>query len=75
MCVYYIRFMCLICQLVFLEDGGSQYFQTEKVSSLRARLCDSYLAWFSRYSGGGNYFYKLTIFQALCQALNKRDLI
>lgn len=37
--------------------------------------CDSSLVCFSRYSDGGNYFYKLTIFQALCQALNKHDLI
>lgn len=66
--------MCLIYQRVFLEGGlfsaskwWGQFFESW--------TADSSLTRFSRYSGGGTYFYKLTMFQALCQALNKHDLI
>lgn len=61
---------------MFLDDGGSWYFQTEIVSSLRAELSFLFSVFLTKYSGGGStHFYKLTIFQALCQAVNKHDLI
>lgn len=37
-CVHDMSCMCLVCQLVFLEDGIFQYFQTEIASFLRAGL-------------------------------------
>lgn len=72
MFVYYVDFMCIIWQLVFLDGGGSWYFQTEIISSLRAELSFLFRMFLTKYSGGcSTHFYKLTIFQAV----NKHDLI
>lgn len=74
MYIYDISYMCLICQRVFPAGELFQCFQMSG-SALGELDCDFSLARFSRYSGGGTYFYKLAMFQALCQALNKHDLI
>ena len=39
---------------MFLDDGGSWYFQTEIVSSLRAELSFLFSVFLTKYSGGGS---------------------
>lgn len=72
MFVYYVDFMCIIWQLVFLMVGALVLPNWEIISSLRAELSFLFRMFLTKYSGGcSTHFYKLTIFQAV----NKHDLI